>query len=253
MNEQWKNVTVTGIGAAVYVAPNAGKHLHKDRPYHGFVLNDADGIRDYCFSDGRVMRTEGGALFYLPKHSFYCVKTVRPGGCYAINFDAEIDDEPFCIKPKNSESLKKSFKAACDAWEKQDELCVICAMRALYDAIYHAGREMKKQYVSGEQYSVIRPAVKAIEAGFTRGDMSVSSLAELCGISEVYLRRLFLAAFGVSPKEYIIQKRIEYARSLLLSGDFSVSEVALMTGYSEPCHFSREFKARTGVSPKAYK
>ena len=95
--------------------------------------------------------------------------------------------------------------------------------------------------------------MKAIEDGFTREDISVSSLAALCGISEVYFRRLFLAAFGVSPKEYIIQKRIECAKYLLLSGDFSVSEVAIITGYSEPCHFSREFSKRVGISPKQYK
>ena len=41
MNKQWENAIITGIGAAVHVAPNTGKNIHKNRPYHGFVLNDS--------------------------------------------------------------------------------------------------------------------------------------------------------------------------------------------------------------------
>lgn len=252
MKKEWKNVIITDAVLALYVAPGKGKTVHNNRAHHGFVLNDAYSIKDYIFEDGRVMHTVENQLFYLPKGSSYRVAAHREGGCYAINFEADIIDEPFAISFRNTDSLLHSFKVACDAYKKQDELRVSCALRALYDAIYQAGREMNKQYVSGEQYSVISPAVKAIETDFTRSDISVSELAALCGISEVYFRRLFSAAFGVSPKEYVIQKRIEYAKALLLSGDFSVSEVAYMTGYSEPCHFSREFKARTGVSPKLY-
>lgn len=253
MKKKWKDTIITEVVFALYVEPGTGKSVHKNRAYHGFVINDADSIKDYVFDDGRVMKTEGNQLFYLPKGSSYRVVVHREGGCYAINFNADITDEPFAVSFRNADSLIHSFKAVCDAWKKQDDLCGACTMRALYDAIYQAGREIKKQYVSGEQYSVISPAVKAIEDGFTREDISVSSLAALCGISEVYFRRLFLAAFGVSPKEYIIQKRIEYAKSLLMSGDFSVSEVAIITGYSEPCHFSRQFSKCVGISPKQYK
>lgn len=104
MNKQWENITITEIGVAVYVAPNTGKHIHYDRPFHGFVLNDSSSVKDYVFDNGDVMRTEENALFYLPKGSSYHVEQLRMGGCYAINFDAEIEDEPFCINLKNHES-----------------------------------------------------------------------------------------------------------------------------------------------------
>ncbi|MBE6591666.1 MAG: helix-turn-helix transcriptional regulator, partial [Ruminococcaceae bacterium] len=74
----------------------------------------------------------------------------------------------------------------------------------------------------------------------------------LCGVSEVYFRKLFLNSFGVSPKEYMIQKRMDYAKNLLKSGDFSISEIATLCGYTESCHFSREFSKREGISPNQY-
>ena len=114
-------------------------------------------------------------------------------------------------------------------------------------------KELKKQYVSGASAALILPALNEIEESFNKSELSVSHLAKKCGISEVYLRRLFLASFGVSPKEYIIQKRIEYSKSLLLSGHFAISEVSVLCGYGEPCHFSREFKKRVGVPPAEYK
>ena len=68
-----------------------------------------------------------------------------------------------------------------------------------------------------------------------------------------YLRRLFCDRFGMGPKEYVIERRLSYAVRLLESGQFSVGEIAGMCGYAEPCHFSREFSRRYGMSPNEYK
>ena len=243
---------ITRIAFALYVPPNTGARIHKNRPLHGFVLNDENVVRDYCFSDGRVIRTEGGSLFYLPKGSSYQVKTLRSGGCYAINFQAEIDDRPFVLNLRNSESLKKSFRQACAEWKADTPMCHAAAMRAVYDAILETQREVSGGYVPNEKMDRIAPAILQIEQRFTDPDLSVEGLAETCGMSEVYFRKIFAARFGISPKEYIIQKRMEYARGLLTLGELEVSEVARLCGYTEPCHFSREFKRRMGVSPQKY-
>ena len=174
------------------------------------------------------------------------------GGCYAINFDADIGDAPFSIHMRNAEALRQSFRTATDAWRQHDGICRILAMRAVYDAVYHMQTELHKEYVSRTQASIIEPAIAAINDRFAENDLTVSYLASLCRVSEVYFRRLFLNTFGVGPKEYIIQKRIEYAKILLSSGDFLVSEVGILCGYAEPCHFSREFLRRVGMTPSQY-
>ena len=252
MNDNWNDIVITNISVAVYVAPNTGNSVHRNRHFHGLVLNDANSVKDYVFDDGYVMRTDGNTLFYLPKGSSYYVETYVMGGCYAINFDSEISDEPFSVPFRNTESILHSFSAACEAWKRRSDQANLLAMRALYDGIYGAQMELQKQYVSGDQISLISPAVQKIERSFVENELTVSALAGLCGISEVYFRRLFLNVFGISPKEYIIQKRIEYAKDLLLSGDFSVSEIGRMCGYIEPCHFSREFSKRVGTPPNRY-
>lgn len=252
-NKQWNSAVITKISAAVYVAPNTGRHIHKRRPYHGLVLNDATSIKDYVFDDGRILHTTPNSLFYLPKGSSYHVETRQIGGCYAINFDAEIDDIPFCVSFRNTEAQLHHFKAACEAWRGGSDHSNTLAMCALYDGIYRMQRELKRQYLPEARLSLLSPAIKEIERSFTENGLSVSRLAALCGISEVYFRRLFSGAYGISPKEYIIQKRMEYARQLLAIGEFEIAQVALLCGYTEPCHFSREFKKRFDVSPTDYR
>ena len=252
MNELWESAVITEISVAVYVPPNTGRHIHKNRPFHGFVLNDSEVVRDYCFNDGSVMRTEGNSLFYLPKGASYHVEQIQNGGCYAINFAADISDEPFCVTLRKADQLRHNFKAATDAWKSKDRLRVALAMRAVYDSVCNAKKELHRQYVPKAQLSVIDPAIDVIDQQFADNSLNISYLASLCGISEVYFRRLFLNSLGVSPKEYVIQKRMDYAKILLKSGDFSISEIATRCGYTEPCHFSREFTKRVGIPPSQY-
>ena len=252
MKKEWSSAVIQGVALAVYVPPNTGKHIHKSRPNHGLVLNDSECVRDYCFSDGHVMRVGENTLFYLPKGSSYEVKALREGGCYAINFDADLTDSPFSLCLKDADPIKKIFKRACQEWLRSEETESITAMQALYAAIATLLQEEKQAYMPRAREDLIAPAVAEIEQHFCKADISVQGLARLCGISEVYLRKVFSHRFGVSPKEYIIRKRMEYACRLLASEQFEVNEVAALCGYAEPCHFSRAFKRRMGASPRDY-
>lgn len=252
MTEKWLKTVITEIVGAVHVTPNTGKTVHVNRPYHGLVFNENRGKKIYYFDDGRVMTTDDENLFYLPKGSTYNVKTDLPGGCFAINFDADISSAPFTVTLRNHETVYHCFKAACDAWRLGAPNKDILAMRALYEGINQAYSESHKEYLPQSCASLISPAVKVMDESFTSNELTVSRLAETCGVSEVYFRQIFRKAYGTSPKEYLIKKRIDYSKALLLSGSFSVKETAELCGYSEPCHFSREFTRRVGVPPNQY-
>ena len=253
MKHDWKSITVTEIELAMYVFPQVGTANHVNRPYHGFVFDDEGVVKDIIFSDGYVMRTHGGELHYLPKGSSYVVKRISgSGGCYAINFDADISDSPFTMKFKNSEPILKSFKRAESEWRAQTEFCRLTVIREIYDIIYQIQKEKQSKYIPDAQSKLITPAIEKISSDFTRNDLCVKELAALCNISEVYMRKIFISKFGITPKEYIINKRINHAKQLLRSGQFSVSNTAFLCGYCEPSHFSHEFKRIVGVSPSEY-
>lgn len=252
MKKEWETVAITKVGLALHVPPEAGKLIHRNRALHGFILN-LGGAKDYIFATGQVLHTTASSLFYLPKHSSYEVVRLDTRACYAINFDAPIADEPFCFDLRHTETVKKQFKQACDEWLIGAPTCHVSAMRALYTAIGVMLHEEEQAYMPNALYALIDPAVSAIDTDFCKGELTVEYLASLCGISSVYFRKIFASRFGMSPKEYIIRRRIDYACTLLRAGDFSVGEVALLCGYAEPCHFSREFTRLVGTSPSKWR
>ena len=252
MKKEWESVVINKIISAVYVPEGKGNQIHKNRPFHGFVINDTGSDKDYHFPNGYTMNTYDNTMFYLPKGSFYEVKSAF-GDCYAINFEADISDEPFYVNLKNPSTMRKLFKSAFEEWRAQSETRHPSAMSAVYEAISAFLKEQKKSYVPSAKFLIITPALEEIERNFSNSELRIEDLALLCGISEVYLRKLFQNRYGISPKEYIIKKRMDYACQLLLSKQFEVNEVAQLCGYGEPCHFSREFKNHLGVCPKNYK
>ncbi len=78
-----------------------------------------------------------------------------------------------------------------------------------------------------------------------------AAIAEL-PISADHLRKLFLASTARTPLRYLTSLRLEQARRLLAMGGYSVKEIAVRSGFSDPLYFSRLFKRSLGVSPSEF-
>ena len=79
--------------------------------------------------------------------------------------------------------------------------------------------------------------------------MRIDQLARVVNLSPSYLTRLFQQTTGQSPAQFDKNRRLDEARLLMLRTFLSVKEVMAEVGWSDPSHFSREFKRRFGVSP----
>lgn len=83
-------------------------------------------------------------------------------------------------------------------------------------------------------------------------EIDLNSLANLSGYSYHRFRHLFKDRFGTSPKQYIQDCRVQKAKEMLRDQNVSVSEVALVCGFSSFSAFSQIFKKHVGVSPSTY-
>lgn len=81
----------------------------------------------------------------------------------------------------------------------------------------------------------------------------VSAAADLAHLSERTLSRRFRRATGVSPRDFIVELRMERARDLLARSRLPIEEVAARVGYSDRGTFSKAFKERTGLSPSFFR
>jgi len=83
--------------------------------------------------------------------------------------------------------------------------------------------------------------------------LSVDMLAAKAGMSISTLNRTFSKAFGHSPMEYVIRKRISRACELLSSSNMTISEIASQTGFTDSNFFSRQFRKVKGLSPREFR
>lgn len=83
--------------------------------------------------------------------------------------------------------------------------------------------------------------------------LTIDDLARQFGLSRATLFRRFVAAFGVAPKQYLSELRLQKACELLASTDWSVKQVAYGCGFTKPCHFTRSFAKRFSVSPSTWR
>jgi len=84
-------------------------------------------------------------------------------------------------------------------------------------------------------------------------DLSLQALANESGYSRVHFVRMFRAATGYSPHNYLLNLRLERARELLKNPSISLIDIALDCGFSSHSHMSRLFHKSVGVTPSAYR
>ena len=82
--------------------------------------------------------------------------------------------------------------------------------------------------------------------------IQISDLARHIGIDRTYLYRIFSASENMSPKQYLMQVRINAAKKMLLAGSYTVGETAISCGFSDAASFCGRFKRCTGMTPKAF-
>ena len=96
----------------------------------------------------------------------------------------------------------------------------------------------------------IETAIRIMEDHLT-SPLRIARIAELSGVSERQLERLFGDALGRCPSQFYLELRLKEARSKLLGSSETLEEIAEAMGFSSQAHFSRAVKAWCGASPLA--
>jgi len=84
-------------------------------------------------------------------------------------------------------------------------------------------------------------------------DLALEELAALAGLSAKHFARAFRQSTGVPPHRWLIERRIERAKKLLITGDLGLAEIAVACGFADQSHFTAAFRRGMGVTPGAFR
>lgn len=83
--------------------------------------------------------------------------------------------------------------------------------------------------------------------------LTVAAVARVAGLAPFHFQRMFKAAFGRTPMQFLQDTRLDVARRLLAGGDAPVTEICLAVGFESLGSFSWLFHKRFGASPRAFR
>lgn len=151
-----------------------------------------------------------------------------------INIVSQLEEIHYVLS--NEKNQKKAFNK-----------CAVIFMR-ICQHLY------KEHYTDADevQGSVADQIKKYIDS-HTEINISFNDVVEQIHCSKSYAIRSFKKKYNITPYQYILARKIEMAKSLLLSTNMSVQDISLYLEMCDSQYFSRYFKKNTGLSPTEYR
>ena len=224
--------------------------------YH--VIYVCGGNLDAIYDGKEYKLTAGDFILYPPQHphNYKRYTGVSDHWIHFNGFCVEeiLNDSKLTLgvhKCKYDPYTERLFKQLSIEHQRQKEYCQSAEAGILLTILNVLGESSRKTY-DGKSDSRISETIAYINDNYNK-ELTLSSLASICHLSESRFSSLFKKELGVSPLTYIRNVRIEHCKELLLYTDLSVGEIAEISGYQDQLYFSRLFKKHTGISPSRFR
>lgn len=221
--------------------------------------------RDYCALSYRV---QGGADFthnetkshisaedivYVPAGLDYRIDAEKEE-LFVIHFNMNglQETELDIFTPSSANYFEQKFNDIYKSWSQKKPGYLYDCKAAFYKILEHIAKQ-KTETQSDSIASGLNDAAEYIHEHYSDKTLTVNFLAQRANMSDTYFRKLFVKQFSETPLKYINSLRIERSLELLMSGYYSVSEIAEKCGFDSQNYFSNVFKKFTGKTPSQYK
>ncbi len=84
-------------------------------------------------------------------------------------------------------------------------------------------------------------------------DLALEELAALVSLSAKHFARVFRQSTGTPPHRWLIERRLDRAKAMLVEGDLNLAEIALACGFADQSHFTAAFRKLVGMTPGSYR
>ncbi len=226
-------------------------HQEKPRARTGFVYIEGEIM---LTSENKKTAYHTGDLLCFPATSRYTYKVEEDNTkIYSVNFVLcnEDDEEvtpfsaPTLLAHVHNDMIREQFLRCLHLFRTSTNRI------ALKGETFSLFSSVVLLYTSENAPSNIQGAIDTIRNNI-HDELRISDLAAACGMSESTFRREFHRYAGVSPKQYILDRKINKAKQMLRSGYYPIKEICLILGFYDDAYFSKLFKKATGMTPMQY-
>ncbi len=221
-----------------------GRYFVKSRPYAAFACR-LSGTGKFKIGDKEFV-TEPGDIYFIAEGVDYDV--VYSGGESAVVHFCECNyTESECIKIKNSGIFCSMFSEMC---EYEGKIKNFNYIKSLVYSILHLISESLAPNIRDEAF---KNCLAYIDENYCNCDLTMEKICSSGNISTATLRRKFHLYCQMSPKQYILEKRLGKTVKLLIEGEKTIGETARCCGFEDEKYASRLVRKRFGIPPSEFK
>ena len=240
-----------------------GQRAPIEKCYAGPVIGVVvDGAFDYRGRLGRTRATRGAILLGNAGESFECrhlddagnrraVIALNPGLLAEVADDCGLDTADFAVSAlspaRETAPLYGLVRRAAGGLKLQEEEVIDFAAAALA-----LGRQTRPAVAAGADQRRIRDVVRHLDTAYAE-PCGLDDLAAMGQVSRYHFIRLFRAATGESPRQYLIGARLRAAADRLTDTAEPVTHIAFDVGFNDISHFNATFRRAFGLSPTAWR
>lgn len=239
-------------------------HAHKEKTEFIFMVK---GSQNYIVDDKQFFVQSGDIFKILPGelHSTGNTPEQKSEFYYmSIDLNAAIEHELLCLEKDSGQiqnwHQKRCWKIHSQAYNYCHDILRICIQKhgmwetevrnRLSDLFILMYQENTIDSEMNE--SNIEKAIEYIETHI-RENITIEQLIEISGFSRSRFHHYFLKNFGIPPKEYVLQRKVEIAKKELKETDKSVTEIAHDFDFSSSQYFSTVFKRYCYMTPSQFR
>ena len=217
--------------------------------------------KGYIESEGETYTVQAGDFYYLdrrhshkywadPEDPFKKIWINARGRLPAAVLAAYYFTDPVIVEHADVYELFRKIGTALSDLDETNRDTVLGEVAVLLtDIIVRVGTIRQKRRVS----STLAFQIKSMIDESPNFNITLAEVEKQFFLSKSYIIHLFSDEFNITPKQYILQKKIDTAKLLLRDARCELSEIADILHFSSVQHFSATFKRYTGMTPDTYR
>ena len=243
------NLLLNEIRGVVRYRPQLSTWRATNRKDH-FIGIQLSGSTRHKLNASHVNLSPSSVYFFNQKDDFTALAE-ESGESFSIHFTTRepISTPSFCLPTEHPEEFIRLLTRLEKEWHTQGENC-LPALKLFYEFCALLWEHHCQPYSPKDRRITL--AKEYFDLHFKEEDCLAQG-AELSQLSRRRFNEVFRTRYSCTPHRYLLKKRLRFAEELLSLSPLAIREIALQSGFGDVYHFSKAFKAHTGISPGEYR